>query len=44
MGTNTILMNNFIIFDFNHIFISDLSAKSILLIGRGDAKKKILYW
>lgn len=44
-GINTILMNNFITFDFNHIFISDLSAKSILLIGRGDAKKKkILYW
>ncbi len=42
-GINTILMNNFITFDFNHIFISDLSAKSILLIGRGDAKKKRFY-
>jgi glycosyltransferase involved in cell wall biosynthesis len=42
-GINTILMNNFITFDFNQIYISDLSAKSILLIGRGDAKKKRFY-
>jgi hypothetical protein len=42
-GINTILMNNFITFDFNHIFISDLSNNNILLIGRGNAKKKRFY-
>ena len=42
-GINTILMNNFVTFDFDHIFRSDLSNKNILLIGRGDAKKKRFY-
>ena len=36
-------MNNFVTFDFNHIFISDLSNNNILLIGRGNAKKKRFY-
>ena len=42
-GINSILMSNFITFDFNHIIVSDLSNKNILLIGRGDAKKKRFY-
>jgi glycosyltransferase involved in cell wall biosynthesis len=42
-GINSILMNNFMTFDYNHIIISDLSTKNILLIGRGDAKKKRFY-
>jgi len=39
-GINTILMTNFMTFDFNHVYISNLSAQNILLIGRGDAKLK----
>ena len=39
-GLNTILMTNFITFDFNFVLSSDLSTKTILLIGRGNAKKK----
>ena len=42
-GINTILMNNFMTFDFNYIFTSDLSTQNILMIGRGDAKKKRFY-
>jgi len=42
-GINTILLNNFMTFDFNYIFTSDLSTQNILMIGRGDAKKKRFY-
>lgn len=42
-GINTILMSNFMTFDFNNIFTSDLSTQNILMIGRGDAKKKRFY-
>jgi len=42
-GINSILMSNFMTFDFSSIFASDLSSKTILLIGRGDAKKKRFY-
>lgn len=42
-GINSILMSNFMTFDFSSIFTSDLSSKTILLIGRGDAKKKRFY-
>ena len=42
-GINSILMNNFMTFDFSSIFASDLSSMTILLIGRGDAKKKRFY-
>ena len=42
-GINTILMSNFMTFDFNYIFTSDLSTQNILMIGRGDAKKKRFY-
>ena len=36
-------MTNFITHEFNYIFPSDLSTKTILLIGRGKAKKKRFY-
>ena len=42
-GLNTILMKNFMTHDFNYIFSSDLSTEIILLIGRGNAKKKRFY-
>lgn len=42
-GIKTILMSNFITFNFNNIFISDLSSKNILLIGRGNSKDKRFY-
>lgn len=42
-GLNTILMKNFMTHDFNSIFSSDLSTEIILLIGRGNAKKKRFY-
>ena len=42
-GIKTILMNNFITFKFNKVFISDLSSKNILLIGRGNSKEKRFY-
>ena len=35
-GINTILMNNFITFDYNHSFPSNLVSKSIIMIGRAD--------
>jgi hypothetical protein len=39
-GINSILMNNFITYNFSKIIPSDLSSNRILMIGRGDAKKK----
>ena len=39
-GINSILMNNFITYDFNRTIPSDLSSDTILMIGRGSAKKK----
>ena len=39
-GLNTILMTNFMTHQFDSVLSSDLSAKTILLIGRGNAKKK----
>ena len=39
-GINSILMNNFITFNFSKIIPSNLSSDKILMIGRGDAKKK----
>lgn len=39
-GINSILMNNFITYNFNKIIPSDLSSEKIIMIGRGDAKKK----
>ena len=41
-GINSILMNNFIPYNFNSIVPSDLSSKRILMIGRGDDKIKRL--
>ena len=42
-GLNTILMNNFMTHEFNYVLSSDLSTKNVLLIGRGNAKKKRFY-
>ena len=39
-GINSILMNNFITYDYKKIISSNLSSKIILMIGRADAKKK----
>lgn len=39
-GLNTILMTNFMTHEFDSVLSSDLSTKTILLIGRGNAKKK----
>ena len=39
-GINSILMNNFITYNYKKIIPSDLSSNTILMIGRGDAKKK----
>ena len=39
-GINSIIMNNFIPFDYNKIVSSNLSSKTILMLGRADAKKK----
>ena len=39
-GINSILMNNFITYDYNNIIPSDLSSKTILMIGRGQDKLK----
>jgi hypothetical protein len=36
----SIFMNNFMTYNYTNILQSDLSAKRILMIGRGDAKKK----
>ena len=39
-GINSILMNNFITYNYKKIIPSDLSSNKVLMIGRGDAKKK----
>ena len=39
-GIRSILMNNFITYEYNKVIPSDLTSKNILLIGRGNAKKK----
>ena len=39
-GINSILMNNFIPYDYKSIIPSDLSSKTILMIGRGSDKLK----
>ncbi len=39
-GINSILMDNFITYDYNSIIPSDLSSKTILMIGRGLDKMK----
>lgn len=39
-GVNSIFINDFITFNYDSIIPSDLSTKKILLIGRGNAKKK----
>lgn len=39
-GLNTILMTNFMTHEFDSVLSSDLSTKTMLLIGRGTAKKK----
>ena len=39
-GINSILMNNFITYDYNYIISSDLSVKTILMMGRGQDKLK----
>jgi glycosyltransferase involved in cell wall biosynthesis len=39
-GLNTILMINFMTHEFDSVFPSDLTSETILLIGRGNAKKK----
>ena len=39
-GINSILINNFITYDYDNISPSDLSSKTILMIGRADDKRK----
>jgi hypothetical protein len=39
-GINSILMNNFITYDYKNVIQSDLSLKVIIMIGRANAKKK----
>ena len=39
-GINSILMNNFIGYEYNSIKPSDLSSKTILMIGRGNDRIK----
>ena len=39
-GLNSILMTNFVTHEFDSVFPSDLTTETILLIGRGSAKKK----
>ena len=41
-GINSILMNNFITYDYKNVIQSDLSLKVIIMIGRANAKKKDL--
>jgi hypothetical protein len=41
-GINSIYMNNFLTYDFNRVIQSDLSSKTILMIGRGNDKHKRL--
>ena len=40
MNNNSILLNNFITYDYDNIKPSDLSTKTILMIGRGNDKRK----
>jgi len=39
-GIKTILMNNFITYDYNYTFPSNLISKNIIMIGRADNKYK----
>lgn len=39
-GINSILLNNFITYNYDNISPSDLSSKTILMIGRADDKRK----
>ena len=39
-GINSILMNNFITYEYDSVIPSDLSSKTILTIGRASSKKK----
>lgn len=39
-GIKSILMDNFMTYEFEKVIPSDLISKRILMIGRGDAKKK----
>ena len=39
-GIKSILMDNFITYEYKKVIPSDLFSKTILMIGRGDAKKK----
>ena len=39
-GINSILMNNFVTYDYNYIIPSDLSSKIILMIGRANDRMK----
>lgn len=39
-GISSILLDNFITYDYNSIIPSNLSSKNILMMGRGNAKKK----
>jgi glycosyltransferase involved in cell wall biosynthesis len=39
-GIKSILLNNIITYDYDNISPSDLSSKTILMIGRGDDKRK----
>lgn len=39
-GINSILLNNFITYDYDNIKPSDLSSKTILMIGRASDKRK----
>ena len=39
-GISSILMNNFMTYEYNLVIHSDLSNNTILMIGRGQAKKK----
>jgi len=39
-GINSILMNNFITYEYNEVIPSNLSSKIILMIGRGEDKQK----
>ena len=42
-GINSILMNNFVPYDYNSAIPSDLSSKRIAMIGRGNDKQKRFY-
>ena len=42
-GINSILLNNFITYDYDNIIPSDLSSKIILMLGRGEDRRKRFY-